>query len=134
MDLEKTMIVAGIGCRSNVTDTEVHAAIRAALATHHIDAGDLEALAVPEQKTGEPAIHKAAQMLKLVVLVIGQAELTRAGERASTHSDRSLQATGAPSASEAAALAAIGPRGKLLGPRVAVGPVTCALATDEVLP
>ena len=73
-------------------------------------------------------------MLKLVVLVISQAELTRAGGRTLTHSDRSIEVTGAPSASEAAALSAIGPHGKLLGPRAAVGPVTCALATDEVLP
>ena len=128
------MIVAGVGSRTGATEAEVLAAIRAALAAHSVETGELEALAVPEQKTDEPAIHKAAQTLKLVVLVIGRAELQTAGERTLTHSDRSIEATGAPSASEAAALAAIGPRGKLLGPRVAVGPVTCALATDEVLP
>ena len=36
--------------------------------------------------------------------------------------------TGVPSVSEAAALAAAGPGARLLGPRVAVGPATCALA------
>ncbi|MDQ6434426.1 cobalamin biosynthesis protein [Mesorhizobium sp. LHD-90] len=134
MDLEKTMIVAGLGCRTGVSEVEVLVAIRAALAAHGAEAGDLEALAVPEQKTDEPAIHKAANTLGLIVLVIGRAELQNAGERTLSRSDRSLQATGAPSASEAAALAALGPRGKLLGPRVAVGPVTCALASDGVLP
>ncbi|MFI0846481.1 cobalamin biosynthesis protein [Mesorhizobium sp. IMUNJ 23232] len=128
------MIVAGLGCRTGVSEAQVLAAIRAALGAHRIEAIDLEALAVPEQKTDEPAIHQAAQTLKLVVLVIGQGELQTAGERTLTRSERSLDATGAPSASEAAALAAIGPRGKLLGPRVAVGPVTCALASNGVLP
>ncbi|MEQ1953123.1 cobalamin biosynthesis protein [Mesorhizobium sp. CN2-181] len=134
MDLAQTMIVAGIGCKSGVSEEEVLAAIRAALGAHDLEAEELEALAVPEQKTGEPAIHAAAQALGLVVLVIGRTELANAGDRTVTRSNRSLEATGAPSASEAAALAAIGPKGKLLGPRVAVGPVTCALASDEVLP
>lgn len=128
------MIVAGLGCRTGVTEAEVLTAIDAALAAHNVETSELEALAVPEQKTDEPAIHEAAQTLKLVVLVIGRPELQKAGKRTLTRSDRSLEATGAPSASEAAALAALGPKGKLLGPRVAVGPVTCALASDEVLP
>jgi cobalt-precorrin 5A hydrolase len=38
---------------------------------------------------------------------------------------------GVPSAAEAAALAAGGPAARLLAPRIAVGPATCALATDE---
>jgi cobalt-precorrin 5A hydrolase len=36
--------------------------------------------------------------------------------------------TGVPSVSEAAALAAAGPDARLIAPRVAVGPATCALA------
>jgi cobalt-precorrin 5A hydrolase len=39
-----------------------------------------------------------------------------------------LQATGTPSISETAALAAAGQHATLLGPRIAVGPVTCAIA------
>ncbi|WP_442583249.1 cobalamin biosynthesis protein [Mesorhizobium sp. ASY16-5R] len=126
------MIVAGIGCKAGVSEAEVLAAFRAALATHRIKAGDVEALAVPEQKSAEPGIHAAAQAWGQLVLVIGRADLARAGEKTLTRSDRSLEVTGAPSASEAAALAALGTRGKLLGPRVAVGPVTCALASDGV--
>jgi len=36
------------------------------------------------------------------------------------------------SVAEAAALAAAGPGARLLAPRVAVGPVTCALAQGEI--
>jgi cobalt-precorrin 5A hydrolase len=38
------------------------------------------------------------------------------------------------SVAEAAALAAAGPGARLLAPRLAVGPVTCALAESEIAP
>ena len=41
---------------------------------------------------------------------------------------RVLALTGVPSVSEAAALAAAGPTARLIAPRIAVGPATCALA------
>jgi len=126
------MIVAGLGSRKGVSQDEVLAAVHAALEHHRMALADVEALAVPEEKTDEPAIHQAAQALGLVVLVIGRASLHREAARTLTRSPASLAATGAPSASEAAALAAIGEKARLLGPRIALGPVTCALASDEV--
>ncbi len=45
-----------------------------------------------------------------------------------THSKRSPPRAGVPSVSEAAALVAAGEGARLLGPRIVVGPVTCALA------
>jgi len=128
------MIVAGLGCRKGVTGDEVLAAIRAALAAHALQTSDLEALAVPEQKTQEAGIHAAARELGLVVVVIGRAELENMASRTLTTSTPSLAATGAPSASEAAALAAVGKAGHLLGPRIALGPVTCAIASDGSYP
>lgn len=124
------MIVGGIGCRKGASETEVLAAIRTAAAAHGIEVSALEALAVPEAKTDEAGIHAAARTLGLVVVVIGRAELERAGQHTLSRSTLSLEASGVPSASEAAALAAIGPKANLFGPRVAVGPVTCALAHD----
>jgi cobalt-precorrin 5A hydrolase len=47
-----------------------------------------------------------------------------------THSELSLALAGVPSVSEAAALAAAGAGARLYGPRIVVGPVTCALATS----
>ncbi|NGO50535.1 cobalamin biosynthesis protein [Mesorhizobium camelthorni] len=47
-----------------------------------------------------------------------------------THSARSQAVAGSPSVSEAAALAAAGEGARLLGPRIVVGQVTCALATS----
>jgi cobalt-precorrin 5A hydrolase len=48
--------------------------------------------------------------------------------RTLSHSEASLSAAGTPSVSEAAALAAAGEGARLAGPRIAVGPVTCAIA------
>jgi cobalt-precorrin 5A hydrolase len=132
MDMGEAMIVAGLGSRKGVSQAEVLAALHAALAHYRVPLADVEALAVPEEKTDEPAIHQAAQALGLVVVVIARASLRRQAARTLTRSPASLAATDAPSASEAAAIAAIGENARLLGPRIAVGPVTCALATDGV--
>jgi cobalt-precorrin 5A hydrolase len=59
---------------------------------------------------------------------VPQAALEQAGARAVTRSQRVRALTGVPSLSEAAALAAAGPSARLLAPRIAVGPATCALA------
>jgi cobalamin biosynthesis protein CbiG len=48
-----------------------------------------------------------------------------------TRSALSLSLAGAPSVSESAALAAAGPGARLLGPRIATGRVTCALAESR---
>jgi cobalt-precorrin 5A hydrolase len=47
-----------------------------------------------------------------------------------THSELSQSLAGTPSVSEVAALAAAGEGAWLLGPRIVVGPVTCAIATS----
>lgn len=61
-------------------------------------------------------------------LAFSVAKLQLEASRCATHSQRSLVATGVPSVAEAAALAAAGPEGMLLAPRVAFATVTVALA------
>jgi cobalt-precorrin 5A hydrolase len=55
------------------------------------------------------------------------------GSRANTlsHSDLSLALAGTPSVSETAALSAAGQGARLLGPRIVLGSVTCALASGR---
>jgi cobalt-precorrin 5A hydrolase len=45
-----------------------------------------------------------------------------------------LALAGVPSVAEAAALAAAGPKARLILPRIVVGPATCALASTEEAP
>jgi cobalt-precorrin 5A hydrolase len=155
MVVGETMIVAGIGSRRGVSTADVIAAVEAALETHGLDVGALSSLATTAFKREEEAIFAAGRELGLPVNVV-EDETTRApvprplqgGEVPSearwrgggqtrvetlqtatlTHSALSQTLAGTPSVSEAAALAAAGEGASLLGPRIVVGPVTCALA------
>ncbi|WP_330998542.1 cobalamin biosynthesis protein [Ollibium composti] len=128
MELDETMMVAGIGCRKGVDQGQVLAAVEAALATHGLSAAALSALATAHFKHAEDAIAATGKTLKLPLLLVDDAALRAVSLRALTRSVPSLQATGTPSISETAALAAAGQHATLLGPRIAVGPVTCAIA------
>jgi cobalt-precorrin 5A hydrolase len=64
------------------------------------------------------------------LILVEQADLARVGNHA-THSRRVAQLTGVGSVAEAAALAAAGPKARLLVPRIVVGDVTCALAETQ---
>lgn len=122
------MIVAGIGCRAGASASEIDAALSAALAKAHLDPGTLGVIATSSAKGTEPGIAAAASSRGARLVLVPQAELEAAGARAVTRSERVLQLTGLPSVAEAAALAAAGPDARLVMPRVAVGPATCALA------
>lgn len=110
------MRVAGLGCRRGVDLGEVLAALQGA--------GPVDLLAVPPAKADEPALRAAAVHLGLPLVV------AEAGAFASARTLTVTAATGAPSASEAAALAAAGPGARLTGPRRIAGRVTCAVAVS----
>lgn len=122
------MIVAGLGSRKDVSVDEVLAAIRTAAHRHNIPIGKIGRLATGQRKAGEPAFAGAALQLGLALEILGDKALADVGERTLTRSGTSLAVTGLPSLSEASALAAAGPGAELLGPRISLGPVTCALA------
>ncbi|MDW6020553.1 cobalamin biosynthesis protein [Mesorhizobium sp. BAC0120] len=122
------MIVAGIGSRKGVATEDVLAAIDAALAAHGLVRSRLDRLATAPLKADEPALHGAANALGLELVVVQDAKLAEVSDRTMTRSEASLEKAGTPSVSEASALAAAGPGSQLLGPRVVVGAVTCAIA------
>ncbi len=62
------------------------------------------------------------------ILSFSVVDLQLQADRCATQSEKSMAATGVPSVAEAAALAAAGPEGMLLAPRVAFTTVTVALA------
>ncbi|WP_159588662.1 cobalamin biosynthesis protein [Chelativorans xinjiangense] len=118
------MRVAGIGCRSGVAAGEILAAVEAG-------APGLDALATAAFKTDEPGIVAAAEVLGIPLIAVSQDDLKRASAGCLTRSDASLAATGVASVSEAAALAVAGEGSRLLGPRIATGNVTCAIAQGK---
>jgi cobalt-precorrin 5A hydrolase len=128
MGLDQAMIVAGVGCKAGASAREIEAAIGAALSQAGLESASLSLIATSSAKAHEAGLAAAAKDRGLKVVFVPQVDLEAAGSRTLTHSERVLAATGVPSLSEAAALAAAGPGARLLAPRTAVGPATCALA------
>lgn len=123
------MICAGFGCKSNVSQEAVLAALDATLAHHGLAPEMLDALATVPRKGQEKALHEAAASRGLPLTVPADDALRTAAGQCLTISNASLQATQIGSAAEAAALAACGADARLLGPRFAQNGVTCAIAT-----
>jgi cobalt-precorrin 5A hydrolase len=128
MGLDQAMIVAGVGCKAGASAREIEAAIGAALSQAGVASTALGLIATSSAKAEEAGLATAAKDRGLKIVFVPQVVLEAAGSRTLTRSERVLAATGVPSLSEAAALAAAGPGARLLAPRIAVGPATCALA------
>jgi cobalt-precorrin 5A hydrolase len=134
MALGEAMMVAGVGCRRGTSAAAIENVIAAALARAGLASGTIDAIATADAKRDEPGIAEAAAALGIRLVLIPQADLERAGSRAATQSQRVMDLVGVPSVAEAAALAAGGPAARLLLPRIAIGPATCALATSGGAP
>jgi cobalt-precorrin 5A hydrolase len=134
MGMGEAVIVAGIGCRKGVDAAAVEAAINAALERAGRPLAKIGLIATSLAKREEKGIAEAAKAKGLRLVFVPQADLEVASAKGATLSARVLALAGVPSVAEAAALAACGPKAKLILPRIVVGPVTCALATDEVAP
>lgn len=128
------MIVAGIGSKRGVSLDEVIAALDAALKRAALAREDVGLLATPAVKGGEAGISEAAAKLGLPLILVPQTQLEAASNRTQTRSERVVALLRVPSAAETAALAAAGAQGELLGPRLALGSVTCALARRSAQP
>jgi cobalt-precorrin 5A hydrolase len=134
MAMGEAMIVAGIGCRRGAPAAAIEAVIAAALARAGLDDGALALIAAPAGKCAASGIAAAASARGVPLVAVSQVELEGAGARTVTRSERSLARMGVPSVAEAAALAAAGAAARLLLPRLALGPATCALATNGAAP
>jgi cobalt-precorrin 5A hydrolase len=130
----EAVIVAGVGCRKGAAATDIEAAISAALERCGVATEALGLIATSMAKGAEAGIVTAASALGVPVVLVSQGALEDAGHRTATKSERVLLRTGVPSLAEAAALAAAGPAARLIAPRVAVGPATCALAQSTDAP
>jgi cobalt-precorrin 5A hydrolase len=122
------MIVAGLGSRRDVSADEIVEAVRAAAARCRVEPAAVGRLATGQKKASEPAFAEAALRLGIPLEIMSDKVLAATQGRALTHSGHSMVETGLPSLSETAALAAAGSGSRLLGPRIVLGPVTCALA------
>jgi cobalt-precorrin 5A hydrolase len=134
MDVGENMIIAGIGCRRQADARDIKAAIETAMREWLPGERLLNAIAIPASKSEASAVFTAARALGVGVLLISQPALNEASPRTFTRSARSLAEMNVRSVSEAAALAGAGTSSRLLGPRIVLGPVTCALAESGSAP
>ena len=128
MGLGEDMIVAGLGYRSCITTEEVQRALTHALSQYGISPERLEQIAVAAMKDLDAGIFAAAAARGIRLVRIEQRDMEAASPGVLTHSARSMAARNVPSVAETVALVAAGPGARLLGARIALGPVTCALA------
>jgi cobalt-precorrin 5A hydrolase len=134
MGVGEAVIVAGIGCRKGASATEIEAAIAAALERAGRPLARIDLMATARAKREEKGIAEAASARGVPLIFVALADLEIASARGATWSSRVLALAGVPSVAEAAALAACGPKAKLVLPRMVLGPVTCALASAEEAP
>ena len=134
MDMGHAVIVAGIGCRKGVPAADIEAAIGAALERAGRPLARIELIATATSKRKEKGIAEAASARGVPLVFVAPADLEIASARGATWSERVLALAGVPSVAEAAALAASGPKAKLILPRIVLGPVTCALASSGEMP
>jgi cobalt-precorrin 5A hydrolase len=134
MGLGEAVIVAGIGCRRGATAEQIGAAIEAALERAGRPVARIDLMATAASKHDEAGIAAAAAARKLPLMLVDKADLEIASARGATGSQRVLALAGVPSVAEAAALAAGGAKARLILPRLVIGPVTVALASDEAAP
>ncbi len=89
----------------------------------------IDFIATAPIKADEAGLMEAATRLGMAFVVVAQADFEEAGLRTITQSPTSLKHAGSPSLSEAAALAALGSKSRLIAPRMVIGDITVALAT-----
>ncbi|MET7243831.1 cobalamin biosynthesis protein [Methylobacterium sp. EM32] len=123
-------LIAGIGFRHATTADEILALVTDALRQADMPGAQLAALATAADRAGDRAIVAAAESLGVPLAAIGVEALREAGRRVVTRSVRIEALRGVGSLAEAAALAAAGPDGRLVLPRIASAGATCALAAS----
>jgi cobalt-precorrin 5A hydrolase len=131
VDVDQTMIVAGVGCRKGAQPEEIKAVVLAALERAGLALSELRLIATMDAKSGERGIEAAATAMGVPLVLVAPADLETASMRGATRSERVKALVGVSSVAEAAALAAGGLAARLIAPRIMVGPATCALAQTE---
>ena len=137
MEIHPGLIAAGFGCRSSCSVADVCAALELALRTSLASLSEVRAL-FGADIAAATALREAASALDKPLVLLPLAALKGSASAALTRSARVLERFGLPSIAETAAHAGLlelgGAGARLLGPRVAYGAATCALAAPAETP
>ena len=121
-------IVAGIGIRPGTDATDILACLDEALAIAGLSGSATPRFATIASRIAEAGMIAAAADRSAELVAIPDEALKGFEAACATRSTRIASLYGVGSVAEAAALAAAGPGGELVQPRIATARVTCALA------
>jgi cobalt-precorrin 5A hydrolase len=124
------MIAIGLGCRRSCSAEAIVALVERTLAAYPATEGERRLFSLAD-KSGEPGLTAAAAMLGLDLVFLSREALAAATLRLLTRSAAARSRFGLDSVAEAAALAGAGSEARLLGPRLAAGGATCAIASTR---
>ncbi|AMJ62621.1 cobalamin biosynthesis protein [Bosea sp. PAMC 26642] len=121
-------LVAGLGLRPGTSEADILACLDEALALAGVAGEGTPRLATLSSRMTEPGLTAAAASRAAELVVVPDEALKDYEAACATRSTRIVSLYGVGSVAEAAALAAAGPGGTLVQPRIATARVTCALA------
>lgn len=125
---EAVTIVAGIGLRPGTSEADILACLDETLTAAGLGVRAAVRFATLASRLIEPGLVAAAQSRQAELVAIPDEALKGFEAACATRSTRIASLYGVGSVAEAAALAAAGPGGELIQPRIATARVTCALA------
>jgi cobalt-precorrin 5A hydrolase/precorrin-3B C17-methyltransferase len=123
------VLALGLGCERGATPEEVLALARKALAEAGLAEGSLAGVFSIDIKADEPALHAVAEAFGVPARFFDAARLEAETPRLANPSDLVFREVGCHGVAEGAALAAAGPAGALVVPKVKSARATCAIAT-----
>lgn len=121
-------LIAGIGMRPGSSEADLRECLDQALAMAELSGQSVARLATLGARSAEPGLLALARERGAEIVAIPDEALKGFEAACATRSTRIASLYGVGSVAEAAALAAAGPGGVLVLPRVATARVTCALA------
>jgi cobalt-precorrin 5A hydrolase / precorrin-3B C17-methyltransferase len=122
------VLAVGVGSEFGVPADALLMLLEEACEEHGLATGSVAVVASIELKSAEPAVHALAQALGADARFFPVAALREETHRLTARSETVFRETGCWGVAEAAALAAVGPEGRLLVPKRKGARVTCAVA------
>lgn len=121
-------MVLGIGCSANAASAELQGLVLKTLAQYNIAKQSLACIVSVDRKMAEKAFDDLAQELQIPVRFFTASRLLEETERLANPSAQVFQEIGCWGVAEGAALAAVGPAGRLVVPKQRSANATCAIA------
>ncbi|MEM9603806.1 MAG: cobalamin biosynthesis protein, partial [Pseudomonadota bacterium] len=123
--------VLGVGCERGCSAEELRTLALDTLAAHGISRHAIAAVTSLDLKSDEPAVHALAAELGVPARFFSREALAAEAPRLANPSAIVAAEVGVPGVAEAAALAAVGPAGRLVVEKCKSARATCAVATRQ---